>query len=340
MPKGLSQDPADPFFIRTVGDRRPDHRIETVREAPDLALRFFPRHREGLATRYLGISTREVHYLGPRAAVQMLLSRHVYRCRIHNPRIQALWDVARNVPVGFDRDTNGVAFTVSLPSGHVMMLAVSETTNVEVFAAAPFPGREKVEVQARCRALAGGRKPPRVAILTPDLRAWAEELAERTNQTVTISYGQPANRKAAEMLAEGLRSGFGLRVEVVEQAAKKPAAITDPLANDWQAPVALIGDDWTNSDLAMHGAYWGVAYGAHLPFTATYAWPGEGRAVVSLSRRYALTGPGGGIPFQYMSGVELRPVQPTWPLQRRKLYIAGNAADAEAAVETVLDRLR
>jgi hypothetical protein len=33
-------------------------------------------------------------------------------------------------------------------------------------------------------------------------------------------------------------------------------------------------------------------------------------------------------------------VQPTWPLQRRKLYIAGNAADAEAAVETVLDRLR
>jgi len=336
MPKGLSEDPASPWFIRTVGDPRPEHRIETVREAPDLALRFFPRQREGLSTRYLGISTREVHYLGPRAAVNMFLSRHRYRCRINNPRIRAIWDVALDAPVGFTRDDRGVAFTVQMPSGFIGLLAVSETPEVQLFGPAPFPGRERDEVMARLRKIAGGEKPARVVNLTPDeCQAWIKSL----KSPVAISYGIPANQAAAEKLAGVLRQRFGLEATVREQWANVPAAFDQPLGKEYETPVIFIGDEWSNNDLAMHGAYWGTAYGPHLPFTATYAWPGPGRAVVSLSRPYALVDENGHVPFQFGAGIRIRPVEDRWSLVRRKLYVAGNGNDALAAVDAVIKEL-
>jgi hypothetical protein len=350
MPKGLSQDPADPFYIRTVGDPRPGHEIETVREAPDLAIRFFPRHRGGLPTRYLGISTREVHYLGPRALVNMVLARHVYHCRINNPRIQAIWDVARDVPVGFRRDERGVSFTVSLPSGHIMMLAVSETPEVALFRPADFPGRDKSSVVERCRSLAGGKTPRRVTLLNPpeEIGAWFQALAGEpasagspapkggAKAKVIISYGDETNRAAAKRLAAWLGKRYGLDAEATAQLVKKPARMEDNLGREYEAARILIGNEWTNNDMAMHGAYWGISCGAHLPFTATYAWPGPGHAVVSLSRRYALTDPSGGIPFMATENLRLRPVQNDWPLLRRKLHVAGNGADAEVAVAELI----
>ena len=346
-PKGLSQDPRDPFFARTVGDPRPGHELEVDREAPDLAVRFFPRGRDGLATRYLGISTREVHYLGPRATVNTILARHAYRCRINNPRIQAIWDVGLSVPVGFERDERGVSFDVSLPSGHIMMLAVSESSKVQLFAPAPFPGREKNEVLARCRRLAGGRMPRPVAVLTPadELRPWLEELATPSGkgggrkETVWISYGQEANRSAAEKLAACMRERSGIDVETIEQAVKRPDKPEGSIGKEYEKPVVLIGDEWTNNDLAMHGAYWGIAYGAHMPFTATHMWPGPGRAVVSLSRRHALIDKNGRHPFAWNDTYRLRPVERRFPLVRRKLHIAANGADAERAVGALLRML-
>jgi len=273
----------------------------------------------------------------------MVLATHSYRCRINNPRVQAIWDVARDAPVGFARDDSGVSFTVSLPSGHIMMLAVSETPTVELFPPAQFPGRPPGDVLARCRELAGGRRPPKVSVLTPDLRPWLEGLAAPPEegqpderQTVLISYGHPRNRRAAERLATFVQEELGVSVATTEQAAQTPPAHTDPLGSEWQKPVILIGDEWTNNDLAMHGAYWGIAYGAHLPFTATYAWPGKGRAVVSLSRPYVLTTPDGRVPFMATPGLELRRAADAWPVLRRKLHIAGNGRDAERAVREII----
>jgi len=338
MPKGLSDDPGDPFFIRTVGDPRRDHEVRTVRESPDMAIRFFPRSRDGLSTRYLGISTREVHYLGPRATIQMILSKHTYRCRINEPRIRAIWDVARDVPVGFEKDEKGVSFTISLPSGHIAMLALSEGPKIQLFGSAPFPGREKPETIARCRELAGGTPPPETVILTRgDLRGWAKDLAGRET---LASYGEERNRPAAEKLVAFLRSELGVDAKVIAQAVKKPPAPDAPIGREYESVDILIGDEWTNNDMGMLGAYWGIAYGAHLPFTATYAWPGPGRAVASLSRRYALIDEGGRIPFAYTHEYRLRLVDRRFPLVRRKLFIAANGADAEHAVDAVVDLLR
>jgi hypothetical protein len=350
-PKGLSQDPASPWFARTVGDPRPGHEIEVARESPDLAVRFFPRCRAGVATKYVGISTREVHYLGPRATVNVILMKHAYRCRINNPKIEAIWDVGRDVPVGFERDGRGASFTVELPSGHVMMLAVSESPALELFGPAPFPGRDKEQVAARCRELAGGSTPPAVTVLTPafELRDWAKELAAPLptpagskqpgpKESVVISYGQPANRAAADKLASGLKTRFGVDASVVEQVLQVPANPDTPLAG-FEKPMVLIGDEWTNNDLAMHGAYWGLAYSAHLPFTATYPWPGVGRAVVSLSRPYALINEEGRHPFAWAKGYALRPVDRRFSLVRRKLHIAANGQDADRAVDSVLAAL-
>ncbi len=347
MPKGLSSDPADPFYIRMVGDPRPGHALEVARETPDLALRFFPRARDGLATRYLGISTREVHYLGPRATANMILAQHSYDCRIDNPRIQSLWDVGRDVPVGFTRDAGGIGFTVSLPSGHIMLLAWSETPQVEIFGPAPFPGRDTLQVLARCRQLTGGRAGAKVAVLTPAraLDAWARELAvplpaakgaTQALERVLISYGDETNRPAAERLCGFLQRRYGLRAETIAQRVARPARPEAAVGKEHEEVLVFLGNEWSNNDLAMHGAYWGLAYGAHLPFTSTYAWPGPGRAVVALSRAHALCDANGSIPFSWNPGHNLRPVERRFQLLRRKLHIAGDGPDADAAVECVI----
>ena len=146
-------------------------------------------------------------------------------------------------------------------------------------------------------------------------------------QTVLISYGQPANRPAAEKLAAVLRAKYGVEVAAVEQAVEVPTAMKDKITG-FEKPVVLIGDEWTNNDMGMHGAYWAIAYGAHLPFTATYAWPGKGRVGrMRVSRRYALMDANGKQPFDWGSSFDLRPVEPRFPLLRRKLHIAANGTD-------------
>ena len=337
-PKGLQTAPDKPYYIRTFGDPRDDHQMIVAHETPDMALRFFPRHRDGVATTYLGISTREVHYMAPRADVQMFLTPHVYRCRIDNPRIQALWDVARNVPVGFTRDETGVAFTVSLPSGHIMMLAVSETPAVQLFPPAPFPGRTPAAVLADVKRLAGGAKPPRVANLTPtEILPWLRHFGAAP---VLISYGEEENRAAAERLAGFLHDRLGVNATTTAQAATLDADPVRPNATGQEKATVFIGTEWTNNDLALHGAYWGTSYTPHMPFTATYMWPGPGRAVISLSRRYALLNDKGQqCSWRFSQAFKIRPVLDTYPYYRRKLHIAANGPDALAAVETLITSL-
>ena len=344
-PKGLGTAPDEPHYVRTFGDPRPDHQMMVAREAPDMALRFFPRVREGVATRYLGISTRETHYMAPRADVQMYLTPHIYHCRVNNPKIQAIWDVARNVPVGFSRDAQGVAFTVSLPSGHIMMLALSDTPTVQLFDPAPFPGREPAAVLAQVRKLTGGRRPPVVANLTPtEILPWFRHLtppAPAAKSPVLISYGQAENRPAADRLAAYLRTTLGLDARPVAQTARVGARTGDWADTvDFDKALIFIGNEWTNNDMALHGAYWGLAYGPHLPFTATYAWPGAGRAVISLSRRYALLDDKGhNTSYRFYLNIGLRKVEDSYPLFRRKLYIAADGTDALVAVNTLIAQL-
>jgi hypothetical protein len=350
LPKGFSQDPADWFYVATVGDPRPGHEMVLDREDPDMAIRFYPREREGVATTYLGISTREVHYISLRGDVDILLSRRTYRVRINNPKIQAVWDVARDVPVGFQKDPAGVSFTVSLPSGHLMMLAYSETPQVELFAPERFPGRDKDELLARCRDLAGGTTPPAVVILNaPEIKAWLEGLAlvkpPATIKTppktpeILVSYGDPANKPAADKLVAFLAAQYNLDARAVEQAAtaQRDAKSNDATVKGYEDPVIFLGNEWTNNDLALNESYWnwGNTYGGHLPFTSTYAWPGPGRAVVGLSRRYALIDPagrqvGGGY---WNPTFTIRPVRDEFKVVRQKLYIAADARDADAGVE-------
>jgi len=367
LPKGFSQTDGDFFHVRSVGDPRGDaHELQTTREVPDMALRFFPRQPQGAngqGTQYLGISTREVHYISPRGAVNMYLSKHTYQCRINNPKIQAMWDVARNVPVGFEKDETGVTFTVSLPSGYIMMLAYSESPEIDLVAPAKFPGRDKADVLARCKALAGGKAVKGVTILTAaDIKPWLESLngpippAPGTavdpenpapKQTVVISYGQPENKPAADTLALFLREKLDLNVEAVEQtsSAERLDGGADQRVTNYDKALIFIGNEWTNNDMALHGAFWNwpVLYGPHLPFTATYAWPGEGRAVVSLSRRYALLDEKGQSMWSYFSFsgeiMAIRKVEDRWPLARRKLHIAANGGDAQKAVDALIERL-
>ena len=144
----------------------------------------------------------------------------------------------------------------------------------------------------------------------------------------------------SEKLATFLRDRFGVEATAVEQLVKHPGKLDASIGREYEAAEVLIGDEWTNNDLAMHGAYWGIAYGAHMPFTATYAWPGSGRAVVSLSRRYALIDKDGRHPFAWGDGYALRPVERRFPLVRRKLHIAANGPDAERAVDAILAVLK
>ena len=101
--------------------------------------------------------------------------------------------------------------------------------------------------------------------------------------------GNPRTSRLPRDWRRHLKQRFKLDIEAVEQCMPVPEVIDTPLKGFERAEI-LIGTEWTNNDMAMHGAYWGLAYGAHLPFTATYAWPGPGRAVVALSQHVCLDG--------------------------------------------------
>jgi len=370
IPKGMSNTTGDYFFVTTVGDPRGgEHEMKVEHEQPDIAIRFFPRRREGTRTTWLGISTRDVHYMTGRAAMHMYLSEHRYHCRINNPSVQAIWDVASDVPVGFTRDDLGVAFDVQLPSGHIMMLAISEAKSVELFRHDEFPGRTTAEVIERARQLAGGTRPQPVAILTPgDLGPWFEELGrpveqvEKVNENlhpgarrevgkkeiVRISYGEAGNRAAAEKLAGFLARRYGIDAQILEQAA----SITDYdqpgsryKTTGWHDVLVLIGNEWTNNDMALHESMWPWGYGGtersygpHVPFTACYNWPGPGRAVVSLSRGHALLDEAGRqVSYRFKHEHRIRPVKPDYPKLRRKLFIAADGDDALRAVDAIID---
>jgi len=329
VPKGFSDDPEDYLFMRTFGDPRPEHELGVQREEHDIAIRFFPRHREGVDTTFVGISTREVHYISPRATANILLSRREYHCRINNPDIQAIWDVVLDTPVGFERDEHGVSFTVTLPSGYIMMLAVSESPTVQLFEKQGFAGRSNEEVVSRTILLANGEQPPDAALLNPqEYREWIEALPD--DEPVLISYGHAPNKPAAELLASFLRESFGKDAQPIAQSSTVdnwPDVRVSHLDDPW----ILIGNDWTNNDMALHGAYWNwnAKYGPHLPFTATYAWPGEGRAVAGLSRRYTLNNAAQGN----------RPVGDPFRQGRRTLFIAGDGEDALNAVKAIIEAI-
>ncbi|MFP4026206.1 MAG: beta-galactosidase trimerization domain-containing protein [Candidatus Brocadiia bacterium] len=369
-PKGFDLSPGEYFYITSVGDPRGGaHEMKIEHETPDIALRFFPRYREGLETRYLGISTRDVHYSTYRASINLYLSEHRYRCRINNPKIQAIWDVERNVPVGFYRDKNGVYFDVELPPGYIMMLAVSVSPDIQLFGPDPFPGRTKKEVIDRADELAGGNRPDRVSILTPRrIEPWFKKLGKPVEsvreasqkrhpghrrkvgqkETVLISFGELANRPAARKLADFLRNRYGIAARIVQQAAKiedfdKPGDRFH--VADYAGPVILIGHEWDNNDIALYESMWPWRYGtyqrpygAHVPFTSSYEWPGSERAVVSMSRRHALiNAKGEQVHFRWKRHYKLRKVNPDYPLLRSKLYIAGSGDTALKAVNAIIE---
>lgn len=351
LPKGPTEDPGSWLYIRNFGDPRPGHELEVEREDTDIAIRFFPRHREGVATRYLGISTRDVHYISPRATVQMYLAPHVYHVRINNPRIRAIWDVARDVPVGFTRDEDGVSLTVSVPSGHLMMLAVSETPSIDLFPEGESPARTPGDLLARTRELAGGTEPPEVAILrSREIEPWFDTLDEPLPEggekpEVIISYGRRENRAAAEKLAGFLQEQYDANAKTVRQVAEI-SKVRQERRHRWvhmvenrDAPMIYIGTEWTNNDLALGASYWnwGNTWGPRVPFTSSYRWPGEGRAVVGLSRPFALHRSGRLVGGRHWGGHGIHPVRRDSRLLRRKLHVAANGEDALAAVEALME---
>jgi hypothetical protein len=139
-----------------------------------------------------------------------------------------------------------------------------------------------------------------------------------------------------------LRAQYNLDARAVEQAAtaQRDMKSNDATVKGYEDPVIFLGSDWTNNDLALNESYWnwGNTYGGHLPFTSTYAWPGPGRSVVVLSRRYALIDPaghqvGGG---NWNPTFTLRPVRDEFKVVRQKLYIAADGRAADAAVEEIM----
>ena len=194
---------------------------------------------------------------------------------------------------------------------------------------------------SRVKKLAGGTPPPAVVNLTPtEIAPWLQSLALPVDkpQIVNISYGEEENAAAAEKLASFLREKFKIKAVAVAQLTTLDIADpTRPNPRGYEQALIFIGNEWSNNDLGLHGGYWGNGYTPHMPFTATYMWPGAGRAVISLSRRYALLDDNGRqCSWRFNMGFKIRLVEDRWPLYRRKLHIAANGADAMMAVDSLL----
>jgi len=371
-PKGPSvADGADWALVASYLDPRPGHRLREEHDERDYAAELTWRDRPGVAARYLAVGNRESAYAGERGAVQFWLMPHRFRIRIADPAVRWVYDVAAEAPVALERDERGVSFLTTVPPALGRVFAVSTTDAVELFDDGAEP-QEKgpkgpqgpkgpkeapqapsplgpfsspisfAELEARVALIASPRKrpAPSEALHPSDIAEW---LASRRGGKLAICFGDAAYRPAAERLAAWLKESFHIAAEPALddgrfEVDREGYQVTFRPA---EAEI-LIGNAWSNNTVASLDAtfpYNNREAPAALPgrLTATYAWPGGGRGIVTLTRELDFRRADHtafGLSYGDTSGFAPRGVNtaPRPSLRQRLLILASTPAGAMNAV--------
>jgi hypothetical protein len=113
-------------------------------------------------------------------------------------------------------------------------------------------------------------------------------------QTLIICHGDPTYRPAADRLATWLKDAFGIACEVTGDDGRFEVEKSGFQTVFYPAEAdILIGDAWSNNTIAAIDSTWpyNTREAAATPsarLTATYAWPGGKRGIVTLTRELDL----------------------------------------------------
>jgi len=304
FPRGPSKQDNPWAFAYTYLDAREEHRIPQDRDVMDYAAELTWRDREGVATRYLAVGNRESAYAAERASVQFWQMPHIFHVRIADPKIKQVYDLAAGAPIPvLKRDDKGVSFLTSVPPAMGRIFAVSTTDTIDLFEAdPPSPAVQFDALVKKVSAVAGeGKKGERAAVSVvlhdKSVKAWLES---KKGQAIIVCYGDDAYKPAAEAMVAWLKKQ-GVEATATGDDGEFTGAKTAPefQVNFKPSDAAiLIGSAWSNNTIAAMDCGWPYnntqsPLMASARLTATYAWPGEGRGVVALTRAKEFRGENG-----------------------------------------------
>ena len=294
------------------GDTYADKRTET--DGPNHSLAISLRGRDGVGTTYLTVFNRDSAYAASRGYLHYMASPTYAVIKLNRTDVRAVYDIVNHAHVPVVRgdlslrpDRKGeypdadkcVSFLTVVPPYFGRVYAISAEAKVEVFADSRGEATDDA-LRRRVAALAKPwRQPPVLIVERAELVRWFNQTVESARATtqpakeLVISYGSPAYRPAAEMLAEALRAkGLAVKTSVLGVLTKADGV--DPYykyRGSGQTRLleqidVYIGNDFDNDNLADLTAVWQRSRNTQptLPVSVNREFPGDDRAVLMLTR--------------------------------------------------------
>ena len=255
------------------------------------------------------------------------------------------------VPVVLARDDKGVSFRTTVPPAEGRVFAVSTTDTVELFAGAAYPGLDFPALQAQVSTIAAEPgKPFRGATVchAADIHEW---LRTNANGKLTICCGDAAYLPAGQKLAAWLRKSYHITADVTTDDGHFKMVGDDNFQTTYTPSPAqiLLGNAWSNNTVAAIDAQWpynnpDAEATVAARFTAGYAWPGDDRGLVTLTREVEVRNANHdtyGQSYGNTDGYAPQAVElATKAYQRRRLLLLSSSPDGALAAERALERAR
>jgi hypothetical protein len=301
------------------------------------------RGREGNPQRYVEMYNRESAYGQEPGVVQFEASSKLVTFELrHDPanKTKHVYDINLGCPVPVQIDEHRIVVKTLIEPAMMRMFAVSSDDTIRLYEGNRVEGGP---TDADLLKAVASRPAPAIAMLpvvTIGAKDVAAFFAERGPQGIVISCEDSQLMSAAKTLAAAIEKAHGQPVRVTRNAPRIKA--NPPLFglggagqnhDVLEEPDIILGGRHNSHAIARYGVTMTYNTTLQLPFMPSREFPGEGKAIVMLTRPYErLWGPG----RPEVGETVLFKEKPA----RTVLIIgASDAAGAKAGVESVVKTL-
>ena len=294
------RDDGDWYHHTVNGPRYREYHLEEDR--PARTVYALTRIRDGIDNIYVCALNTEANYFWERGYFRSTMGGGKTVISVALPSVAQMsnnvplaWDIRLGVPVPLARKGDRWELATWLPAAQGRVFAVAPAGSVRLFGSPAPRGEGPAVLFSRTASLTGAATLPEVAF-TDEPADIAAYLREKKESGVTIAYGEPGYRRAAQSLGAWLLAKHGIKCKLT--AAPRRTVIRKGYMDGfgWNRVMPepcgadiLIGNTQDNPMMLRFVLFAGEA--AWLPVGVNENFPGPGRAIIMLSYPIATEAP-------------------------------------------------
>ncbi|HUW35481.1 MAG TPA: beta-galactosidase trimerization domain-containing protein [Planctomycetota bacterium] len=275
-----------------------EYRDYTWKHAVPRAVEMSIRTREGNPNRYLSLFNREGSYGFEPGVIEFEAVSKQVELKVKADGAKFVYDLTLGCAVPVQAG-EWLAFQTLLEPSSARMLVLSSDGTFSAYAGNRVPGgRSDEDLRTAVNAVAGrkGTPPDDAVIGSDDIVAF---LKERGPKGIVISCEQQAWMPAARTLADAIQKAFGVSATAsVARVTRTSPRIGGQHSFLWSVgspatsvdePDIILGNRDESHFVARFGSHTGGMgnHTAPLPFMTSRTFPGDGRAIICLTRPFA-----------------------------------------------------